>query len=134
MAVSHCPCQSGKTFADCCGLYLQQEQWPPSPLALMRSRYTAFVRGDIDYIQSTQAGPASAGFDAVSARQDSGLVTWVGLEIIDAPIVVVEANKGVVEFIASYHDGNSLQRLHERSEFHFINGRWFYVDGTFIKN
>jgi SEC-C motif domain protein len=34
-----------------------------------------------------------------------------------------------VEFLAHYSDENKGYVLHEISEFHFEDGRWYYVDG-----
>ena len=60
-AAGPCPCgragTSGKplAFAKCCGPYLDDFENSPAPDAesLMRSRYSAFVLGRIDYLQST---------------------------------------------------------------------------------
>jgi SEC-C motif-containing protein len=41
--------------AACCGRYHRGER-APTAVALMRSRYTAYVRGEIDYLVDTEAG------------------------------------------------------------------------------
>ena len=61
-----CPCGSGKDFDQCCGPYLSGRAEPPTAEALMRSRYVAYTRGDIDYIGRTTA-PGKP-FDAGAAR------------------------------------------------------------------
>jgi len=51
-----CPCDSGKTYADCCGPWhagLVQGVHAPTPEALMRSRYSAYGLGLIDYLLAT---------------------------------------------------------------------------------
>ena len=40
-----CPCGSSLSYEACCGPYLAGAE-PPDAASLMRSRYTAFVRGD----------------------------------------------------------------------------------------
>ena len=47
-----CPCDSGQTYVDCCGPWhagLAQGLHAPTPETLMRSRYSAYVLGLIDY-------------------------------------------------------------------------------------
>jgi uncharacterized protein YchJ len=51
-----CPCGSGLDLADCCGLWhkgLAGGVCAPTPEALMRSRYSAYVLGLVDYLVAT---------------------------------------------------------------------------------
>lgn len=89
----------------------------------MRSRYSAFVRGDERYVLATwhaSKRPSTMGFEPGTK--------WLGLEIVDSrQISDVHAE---VEFIARYRvGGRSAVRLHERSRFVREQGRWYYVDG-----
>lgn len=47
-----CPCSSGRSFESCCAPYLAGAE-PPDAASLMRSRYTAFVRGDHAHLVRT---------------------------------------------------------------------------------
>ena len=47
-----CPCNSGKDYRVCCGLYHEGEV-APTPTALMRSRYSAFALENADYLLAT---------------------------------------------------------------------------------
>ena len=49
-----CPCKSGTSFLQCCSPYLHNKKLPPNPLALMRSRYSAYALKDIDYLVQTE--------------------------------------------------------------------------------
>ncbi|WP_280273702.1 YchJ family metal-binding protein, partial [Nocardia wallacei] len=42
--------RSGETLTDCCGPRLDGTRPAPTAEALMRSRYTAFAVGDVDYL------------------------------------------------------------------------------------
>ncbi|MFN5454117.1 YchJ family protein, partial [Bradyrhizobium sp.] len=64
-----CPCGSDLPLDRCCGPYLSGDATPPTAEALMRSRYTAYTRGDIGYIAATLAVDKRAAFDAAAARQ-----------------------------------------------------------------
>ena len=50
-----CPClwQDGVLFADCCGRYIAGTALAPTAEALMRSRYSAFVKEAGDYLLQT---------------------------------------------------------------------------------
>ena len=45
-----CPCGSGRPYEDCCGPYIAGKAKPATAEALMRSRYTAYAKKEIDYI------------------------------------------------------------------------------------
>ena len=48
-----CPCGSALEYSLCCQRYLSGDQVAPDPSHLMRSRYTAFVIKDADYLIKT---------------------------------------------------------------------------------
>lgn len=117
-----CPC-GGLAYANCCGRYLDDGELPPTAEALMRSRYTAFVRHNAPYLMATWADatrPASLDFD--DAPQ------WLGLQV-KAHLQRDDAH-AEVEFVARYKVGGRAHRLHERSRFErTVDGRWRYIDG-----
>jgi len=121
-----CYCGTGRAYADCCGRYHAGEPAPDAE-ALMRSRYSAFVLGDADYLRASwhpDTRPAELGLDAPGAAK----TTWLGLTVkqhrVDGP------DTAEVEFIARYRvGGGSAVRMQERSRFVRRDGRWFYVDG-----
>lgn len=47
-----CPCGSGELYKDCCKRYHDGEA-PETAEALMRSRYTAYSKGLVDYVVDT---------------------------------------------------------------------------------
>lgn len=47
-----CPCGSEKKYQECCGVY-HQGQAPENALVLMKSRYSAYAVGNVDYIIKT---------------------------------------------------------------------------------
>ena len=129
-ASAPCPCgradAKGKTFAfgDCCGRYVGHFKDLPAPDAesLMRSRYTAFVLEDVEYLKATwhmSEQPEQLDFDPASK--------WLGLTVKDAKCT--GEDKAEVEFVARYRVAGRAVRLHERSRFVREDGRWYYVDG-----
>jgi len=94
----------------------------------MKSRYTAFTKGNIEYIEKTMQGPASVGFNFVETQKWANNVIWLGLEIITAYSHAENPNIAYVEFKAKFREKNKLQTMHELSEFHCIEGHWFYIN------
>jgi SEC-C motif domain protein len=87
----------------------------------MRSRYTAFVRGDVEHLLRTwhpDTRPATLELDPS--------VRWTGLEVLDRVGGGLFDVEGVVEFRAHHRDGVQ----HERSRFARDAGRWVYRDGA----
>ncbi len=88
----------------------------------MRSRYSAFVRGDVPYLLATwhiRTRPATLELEA-GAR-------WLGLEIKQHRMT--GANTAEVEFVARFRVAGRAVRQHELSRFVREDGRWYYVDG-----
>jgi SEC-C motif-containing protein len=121
-----CPCGSGAARGLCCGPYLDGDAVAPTAEALMRSRYSAFVEGRRDYLLQTWAEdtrPETLEFEPGQR--------WLGLSIRATSAGGAADDVGEVEFVARSRIEGRGQRLHERSRFRRVNGRWVYVDGTF---
>lgn len=120
---AQCPCDSGQLYADCCGPWhagFDAGVYAPTPEALMRSRYSAYAAGLIDYLLATWHPSTSPGELELSP------VKWLGLEVRHAEQA---GDAGVVEFVARCRDSNGAQRMHETSRFVRQDGRWYYIDG-----
>ena len=118
-----CPCGSVQAYAACCGAYHQgfaTGQRAPTPQALMRSRYSAYGLGLIDYLLATWHPSTSPG------ELELPPVKWLGLEVLHSQASAVA---GVVEFVARFKDGGRAQRLHETSRFVCEDTTWLYIDG-----
>jgi SEC-C motif-containing protein len=95
----------------------------PTPEALMRSRYSAYVLGLSDYLLATwhpRTRPAAI-------EPDPPGLKWLGLEVRRHE--QQDADHATVEFIARSKQGGRAARLHELSRFVREDGRWYYVDG-----
>ncbi|MDR3491316.1 MAG: YchJ family protein [Gammaproteobacteria bacterium] len=126
-----CPCGSLKEYAICCGRFIEAGQMPKTPVELMRSRYTAYAKANIDYIQQTMQGPAALGFDINEAAALAKSTLWQKLKILNFSTT---HDKGMVEFMAFYTVDNRNYILHEESHFVQQNGLWYYVDGKLLLN
>ncbi|HEX4924962.1 MAG TPA: YchJ family protein [Bdellovibrionales bacterium] len=130
MNTQTCPCGSNRTLEACCGPLLAGEAKPESAEALMRSRYTAYTRGDVDYIRRTLAPEMHSHFDEDSVREWAEQAEWKGLQILSTEQGGPHDTKGVVRFIATYNLGGGLFEHHETSRFRKDgSGQWLFVDG-----
>jgi len=127
MDQEQCPCGSSCLLDNCCKPYLDGIALAPSPEALMRSRYTAFVLNNVDYLQKTMRGAPLKTFDTNNTLKWLSDVSWEGLTIINAK--QKSPTLGFVSFDARYWYQGKLMHICEKSEFHFIDHQWFYIGG-----
>ena len=122
-----CPCGSGLSLGDCCGPLLSGRTAPATAEALMRSRFTAFVRNDQAYLLSSWHGstrPASLDPDDQPR--------WHSLRVLRSEDGGPDAETGLVEFMAEGMAHGRPVQLHEVSRFVREHGRWQYLDGRII--
>ena len=124
-----CPCGSGKTFDLCCQPLIAGRAPAPTAEALMRSRYSAFVLADLDYLQKTSAGEAALKFDRAELALSLPGTEWLGLTITATEAGGADDDEGTVTFEARFRENGRLHRQGERSEFRRIGGAWRYRRG-----
>jgi SEC-C motif domain protein len=121
MATSQsCPCGEG-LYETCCAPLHNHKRQAESALVLMRSRYSAFALGLVDYIALTQREQTSAE-SRVALQIWTRSVVWLSLQI-------VSHSDAEVEFRARYIEGRRLVTLSERSSFAQQESRWMYLEG-----
>jgi SEC-C motif-containing protein len=120
-----CPCGQASAYDACCGRWHAgpEHLQAPTAEALMRSRYSAFVRQLGPYLLDTwhpSTRPASLGaFDPA--------LRWLGLTV--KQVQALSPDRATVEFVARSKTAGRAHRLHETSRFERLDGRWYYVDG-----
>ena len=122
-----CPCGSERKYKKCCGL-LHRGGRAPSPEALMRSRYSAYALGLVDYILHTAdpAGPHGGVSQRASVVAFCRDTRFEALEVLDAS---ESGDRGTVSFRARLSRGGVDVSFGERSAFRRIEGRWLYLSG-----
>ncbi len=118
-----CPCGLPARYDACCARYHQGALagLAPTPEALMRSRYSAFVLDVRAYLLSTwhpSERPASI------EAPEPGL-SWLGLNVKASGML--GPDEGWVQFVARSKLGGRAHRLQECSRFVRESGRWWYV-------
>jgi SEC-C motif-containing protein len=119
-----CPCGTTRTYDECCAP-AHAGAAPPTAEALMRSRYSAFARGDADHLLRTWHRSTRPARLTVDGRQ-----RWTRLRILATERGGPADADGTVEFRAHFRAAGEPGSLHERSRFVRENGEWFYIDGT----
>jgi len=113
-----CPCGSGLNLQQCCLPVIQSDR-ANSAEQLMRSRYTAFVLADEQYLLKTWHS---------STRPEDfalGKASWLGLQVL-------ESTSDTVSFEAAFHLGSKGMLLQEKSRFTLEEGHWRYIDGDCV--
>ncbi len=121
-----CFCGSPQPFEQCCGVYVNGQQNAPDPLALMKSRYSAFCTQAIDYLCATCSSKAIVGNAKEDVAQFANAAKFTKLEVIDSQW---ELSPATVEFKAYYLYDSTLCCIHERSSFVIEQGSWRYDEG-----
>ena len=122
-----CPCQSGQLYQDCCA-QPHAERNATTAEVLMRSRYSAYVLGLVDYIIETTLPAQQALLDRAAIQSWSQESQWLGLEVHDHQ--QLGNNKASVTFTARWLEDGAEQHHKECSAFAKLNDRWFFIDPT----
>lgn len=119
-----CPCGGGR-YAHCCERF-HDGALPGTAEQLMRSRYSAYALGLMDYLHRTWHPRMRP---ALAELHGDATAKWLGLEV--RKHAATSEDQAMVEFVARSKVGGRAQRLHEVSRFVREAGQWFYVDGSF---
>ena len=124
--MSHCPCQSGNSFGECCGPVINDQGLAKTPEGLMRARYTAYVRGEINFISNSHHPDKREELNEDEAKSWSEDSNWLGLKVLDSS---ENGDEGEVLFECTYEIDNENHVHRERSSFKRLNGLWYFFDG-----
>ncbi len=127
--MSICVCGTGLKASDCCLPIIQGERQAQTALELMRSRYTAYVTQAIDFIVESHDPETRGETDRAALEEWSKSSKWMGLEILSTEKGTATDKTGVVEFKASFQQGDTVQVHHEKALFTKRANRWFFTDG-----
>ncbi len=128
-----CPCGSEQSLESCCLPYLKGKAKPPTAEALLRSRYTAFTRGDIDYILSTHHPKTKGEVKREEIEEGSKGSEWLGLKILQTSEGQAGDEKGTVTFHARYRAEGKEHDHYEHSFFEKDGGEWRFLDAQGLK-
>ena len=119
--LQNCPCGSEKSYQDCCHIAHKNINVVQTAEQLMRSRYTAFTMGDIDYLMQSHHSSTRPIHEKDEILAWAKAVKWQKLEILNT-------TADTVEFKAYFNENSKDEYLHENSKFVKENGVWMYLD------
>ena len=123
-----CPCGSGQEYAACCEPLIVGGQPAQTAEALLRSRYTAYVKKIVDYIVDTTHPEQQEPDSRKTVEKWSRNTEWHNLEIVSCDAGGSEDEEGEVEFKADYTEKGKGRKHHELAKFKKKDGRWYFFD------
>lgn len=137
-----CPCQTHAetkmAYATCCEPFHLGNTTPQTAEQLMRSRYSAYVLQDIDYIVATSVPAQQQLLDVQAITSWAKQTDWAGLQILKHNAKVGKRH-AIVEFKAFFNTAEGIQAHHELSAFVRIidktehaksTAKWYFIDPT----
>ncbi len=118
-----CPCGTGLTYGECCGPIHRGEREAATAEVLMRSRFSAFATGDVDWLLASW----HASTRPRSLELDPG-IRWLRLDVQGTSGGPFDT-EATVAFEAHWVAGGERGVLRELSRFRRDRG-WQYVDGS----
>ncbi len=128
----NCPCCSYKSFEACCQPILEGKRQAITAEELMRSRYTAFVMANINYLMNSHHPKTRPVKDRKNILRWTKSVQWIRLEIHQTKDGLSNDTEGWVEFTAYFMEDGIMNTIHENSFFIKENNRWYYQTGEHL--
>jgi SEC-C motif-containing protein len=124
--MSDCPCGSGLSFETCCEPIINGAKAPTAE-ALMRSRYTAYVKRSIDHLGRSLSEEQRKDFAPEDAKNWAEKSEWLGLKILRTEKGGPADTEGLVEFSARFRTEGKEQEHVETALFARESGDWVYA-------
>ncbi|AXT55272.1 Sec-C motif domain protein [Aquimarina sp. MMG015] len=125
--MNKCYCGKDKSYNNCCGTVHKDILKASTAEDLMRSRYSAFVLTNGDYLMKSHHSTTRPLKEKKSIVTWAKSVNWVKLEVLNTTDGLEYDMKGTVEFKAFYFEKNKIECIHENSAFIKENGYWVYL-------
>ena len=127
MNADTCFCGFPADYSNCCGKVHANINMATTAEQLMRSRYSAFVLANGDYLMQSHHSSTRPLKDKKAITGWAKSVTWVKLEIIDKTKGGAQDEEGTVTFDAYYYENGKLEIIHEKSVFKKEDTHWTYL-------
>ena len=131
--MNKCPCGSGAEYGACCEPIVTGKKAAETAEQLMRARYSAHVKTEIDFLFESTHPAHRQGYDHKGTRTWAENSEWHGLQVLETIQGGPRDEEGEVEFVARFRDKDGLRSHHERGQFKRQDGRWLFTEGTMVK-
>jgi len=123
----YCSCGSDNLYGDCCAVAHKNVELVTTAEQLMRSRYTAYVLGDVEYLMKSHHSSTCPIKEKNEILKWTKSVKWLKLEVLNINKGGVSDMEGSVEFKAHFEDNGVAELIHENSKFNRENNHWVYL-------
>ncbi|MFI1772712.1 YchJ family protein [Thalassobellus citreus] len=122
-----CYCGSLKPFTNCCEKVHKNLAEAKTAEQLMRSRYSAFVVANGDYLMTSHHTKTRTLKEKKSIVAWAKSVQWIKLEILETSKGKQNDSEGTVTFNAYFYEHGTIEVIHEKSAFVKENNHWKYL-------
>ncbi len=98
----------------------------------MRSRYSAFVLQNVEYLLASQAEQERPVDQRSRLESTIKTFSWLALHIVACQSEPFDPDGAWVEFVAFYQQGGNIHQLHEKSVFVLRGQQWYYLEGDIL--
>ena len=124
--MSLCPCGTGSPYSECCEPLIRGERPASTAEALMRARFSAYTKKEVDFIYRTIHPEQQKKADRESIKTWADVANFRTLDVLKVEEGGAGDDSGMVEFIAMYEEGGEERRHHEHARFERVGGEWFF--------
>ena len=122
-----CYCGSLKSYSNCCEKAHKNIAEALTAEQLMRSRYSAFVLADGDYLMHSHHSTTRPTQEKKAIVKWAKSVQWIKLEVINTSKGQPNDTEGTVTFNAYFYENGKVDIIHEKSAFIKENNNWKYL-------
>jgi SEC-C motif-containing protein len=123
----NCYCGLKETYANCCGKAHTDITKAKTAERLMRSRYSAFVIANGDYLMDTHHSSTRPIKEKKAIVKWAKSVQWIKLEVLNTSRGLANDTEGTVTFNAFFYEKGKVDVIHEKSAFVKENNQWKYL-------
>jgi SEC-C motif-containing protein len=128
--VENCFCGNEYRFEHCCQPIISGKVQAKNAEQIMRSRFTAYVTKNYQYILQTYTYAQRTKLTVSSLKNSAQETQWLSLKVLAH---FAQQDTAQVEFKAFYKIDGRFYLMHELSDFIFEAGSWLYTSGAMQK-
>lgn len=123
-----CYCGNAKDYTNCCERVHKNINEALTAEQLMRSRYSAFVLANGDYLMQSHHSTTRPIKEKKAIADWATSVQWIKLEVLETSKGKKNDLEGTVTFNAYFYESGKVQVIHEKSTFLKENNTWKYLN------
>ena len=123
----NCYCGNDIPYSQCCEKIHLDIKKATTAEQLMRSRYSAFVKADGDYLMQSHHSSTRPIKEKNNIIKWANSVQWIKLEVLETSEGKADNTNGTVTFNAYFYENGKAEVIHEKSAFLKENNHWTYL-------